>query len=115
MADTTTEKPIEINEIPEFRAGDTVRVHYRVIEGDKSRIQPFEGLVISIRGSDMSKTFTVRRIGADSIGIERIFQLKSPNIQKLEVVKKGFVRRAKLFYMRDKVGKAAKRVKEEKK
>ncbi len=105
----TTEK-----QLPHFRAGDTVRVHYKVTEGDKSRIQPYEGIVLSSRGEGMSKMFTVRRIGADSVGIERIFPLFSPNIDRLEVVKRGSVRRAKLYYMRDKVGKAAKRVKEAK-
>jgi large subunit ribosomal protein L19 len=108
-ATQTTEKVL-----PEFRAGDTVRVHYKVIEGEKSRIQPYEGIVISVRGEGMSKMFMVRRIGADSVGIERIFPLYSPNIDKLEVVKRGDVRRAKLYYMRDKVGKDAKRVKEAK-
>ena len=98
--------------LPEFRAGDTLRVHYKVTEGDKSRIQPFEGIVISKKGSNVSKTFTVRKIGADSVAVERIFPLFSPNIDKIEVVKKGSVRRAKLYYLRDRVGKAASRVKE---
>src|SRR3989304_4886482 len=90
--------------LPEFRAGDTLRVHYKVTEGDKSRIQPFEGIVISKKGSNVSKTFTVRKIGADSVAVERIFPLFSPNIDKIEVVKKGSVRRAKLYYLRDRVG-----------
>jgi len=98
--------------LPEFRAGDTLRVHYKVTEGDKSRIQPFEGIVISKKGSNVSKTFTVRKIGADNVAVERIFPLFSPNIDKIEVVKKGSVRRAKLYYLRDRVGKAASRVKE---
>ena len=89
-----------------------MRVHYKVTEGDKSRIQPFEGIVISKKGSNVSKTFTVRKIGADSVAVERIFPLFSPNIDKIEVVKKGSVRRAKLYYLRDRVGKAASRVKE---
>ena len=112
MAETTAQTTEK--QLPDFRAGDTVKVHYRIVEGDKSRIQPYEGLVISKRGAGQSKTFTVRRIGADNIAIERIFPLYSPNIDKLEVTKRGAVRRAKLYYMRDKVGKEAKRVKEAK-
>lgn len=100
--------------LPDFKAGDTVRVYYKVTEGEKTRIQPYEGIVLSVRGEAMSKMFTVRRIGADSVGIERIFPLFSPNIDKLEVIKRGAVRRAKLYYMRGKVGKEAKRVKEAK-
>lgn len=98
--------------LPEFRAGDTVKVHYRVVEGDKTRIQPFEGIVISTRGSGLSKSFVVRRIGADNVAIERIFPLYSPNIAKLEVVKHGLVRRAKLFYLREKKGRQANKVRE---
>ncbi|HBI35763.1 TPA: 50S ribosomal protein L19 [candidate division WWE3 bacterium] len=101
--------------IPEFRVGDTIRVFYKIIEGEKMRIQPFEGIVISFRGSDISKTFTVRRIGADQVGVERILPLHSPNIEKIKVMKKGNVRRAKLFYLRDKVGREAMRVREAKK
>ncbi len=97
----------ETTKIPEFRAGDTVRVHYKIIEGDKVRTQPYEGIVISKRGSDVSKTFMVRKIGADSIGVERIFQLQSPNIEKIEVTKLGNVRRAKLYYLRAKKGREA--------
>ncbi len=98
--------------IPEFRAGDTIKIHYKIIEGDKTRIQPFEGIVIARKGKDVSKTFTVRRIGADGIGVERIFPLFSPNISKIEIKRKGKVRRAKLYYLRDKKGRAAVRVKE---
>lgn len=97
---------------PEFRVGDTVRVHYRITEGAKTRIQPYEGIVISKRGEGQSKTFIVRKIGADGVGVERIFPLFSPNITKLDVVKPGKVRRAKLFYLREKQGRAAVRVKE---
>lgn len=96
----------------EFGVGDTVRVYYRIIEGENTRIQPYEGIVISKKGSGNSKTFTVRRIGADSVGVERIFPLFSPNIENVEVVKKGKVRRAKLYYLRGKVGRAATRIKE---
>lgn len=98
--------------IPEFRSGDTVRILYKIIEGDKTRIQPYEGIVIARKGKGITQTFTVRRVGADNIGVERIFPLYSPNITKLEVKKSGSVRRSKLYYLRDKVGKAAIRVKE---
>lgn len=100
--------------LPEFRVGDTVRVHYRIIEGEKTRIQPYEGIVISKKGSQMCKSFTVRRIGADKVAVERIFPLHSPNIEKLEIMKPGKVRRAKLYYLRDKKGRAAMRIKERK-
>ncbi|OGC52361.1 50S ribosomal protein L19 [candidate division WWE3 bacterium RIFCSPHIGHO2_01_FULL_43_9] len=100
------------NTIPEFRAGDTVTVHYRIIEGDKVRTQPFEGIVIAKRGEGVSKTFTVRKIGADGVGVERIFPLFSPNIERLVVERTGKVRRAKLYYLRGKVGKQATKVKE---
>ncbi|MCE1190071.1 MAG: 50S ribosomal protein L19 [Ignavibacteria bacterium] len=92
---------------PNFKAGDHVRVHVRVIEGDKERIQPFEGDVISIRGSKESKTFTVRKMSS-GIGVERIFPFFSPKIAKVELLKEGFVRRAKLYYLRNLSGKAAK-------
>lgn len=101
----------KIEHIETFQVGDTIRVHYKIREGDKTRIQPFEGIVISIKGSDISRTFTVRRIAADSIPVERIFPIHSPNIDKLEVVKPGKVRRSKLYYLRDKTGRAATRVK----
>lgn len=96
----------------DFKAGDTVNVHYKIKEGEKTRIQPYQGIVISSRGAGFSKTFTVRRLGADGIGVERIFQFNSPNIEKIDVVKKGKVRRAKLYYLRDKIGAAAYRIKE---
>jgi len=94
-----------------FQVGDTVRVMYKIREGEKTREQPYEGIVIGIKGSDVSKTFTVRKIGDQGIGVERIFPVNSPNISKLSVLKKGKVRRAKLFYLRDKVGKSAERIK----
>lgn len=99
------------DDIPEFQAGDTVNVHYRVREGDKERIQQFEGVVISRRGSGANKTFIVRKISAGNIGVERVFPLYSPFIAKIEVKKQGDVRRAKLYYLRDRRGKAA-RIKE---
>ena len=102
----------EITEIPEFRAWDTVNIKYKIIEGNKQRVQPYEGIVIAKKGKGVSKTFTVRRIGADNIGVERIFALNSPNIVSLTVLKHGNTRRSKLYYLRNKVGKAAVRVKE---
>ncbi|GEM_PF-330451 len=98
--------------IPDFGVGDTIRVSYKIIEGDKVRTQPFQGIVIAKKGSDVSKTFTVRKIGADGIGVERIFPFLSPNIEKVKVMKKGKVRRAKLYYLRDRVGRKATKIKE---
>lgn len=100
--------------VGDFRVGDTIRVHYKITEAGQTRTQPFEGIVISKRGSGISKTFTVRRIAADSIGVERIFPLFSPNIEKIDVLKKGKVRRAKLYYLRGKKGREAVRIKERK-
>lgn len=94
------------DDLPDFKAGDTVNVHYRVIEGEKERIQQFKGVVLSRRGSGASKTFTVRKISS-GIGVERIFPLFSPKIAKIEVLRRGRVRRAKLFYLRGLRGKAA--------
>ena len=91
--------------IPEFAPGDTVNVHVRVVEGDKERIQQFQGVVISRHGSGMNATFTVRKI-SDGIGVERIFPLHSPRLAKIEKVKEGAVRRAKLYYLRDLAAKA---------
>jgi large subunit ribosomal protein L19 len=93
-------------EQPEFRAGDTVRVHVRVVEGDKERIQVFQGVVIGRRGGGTRETFTVRKISG-GIGVERIFPLHSPSISRIEVVRRGKVRRAKLYYLRSLRGKAA--------
>ena len=97
--------------IPEFKAGDTVRVAVEIKEGDKTRIQNFEGVCISIRGTGTGKTFTVRKIGANNIGVERIFPLYSDSIKGIDVVRRGKVRRAKLYYLRSRKGKAA-RIKE---
>ncbi len=93
-------------ELPVFNSGDHIRVHVRVVEGDKERIQPFEGDVISIRGNGASKTFTVRKISS-GVGVERIFPYNSPKITKVELLKKGDIRRAKLYYLRNLSGKAA--------
>lgn len=111
-APAVTAKPVGFDD---FHVGDTVRVFYKIIEGDKLRTQPYEGIVISKRGEGVSKSFTVRRIGADNVGIERIFPASSPNIDSIKLMRKGKVRRAKLYYLRDKVGRAAMRVKEIKK
>lgn len=99
-------------DLPEFRVGDTIKVHYKIKEGEKERIQIFQGIVIQKRGMQLSQTFTVRKI-SNGVGVERIFPLHSPNIDKIEVVRYGRVRRAKLFYLRSAKGKAA-RVKEKK-
>lgn len=94
-------------EVPQFSVGDTVKVHVKIQEGDKSRIQIFEGTVIAKKHGGISETFTVRRV-AHGCGIERVFPLHSPVVDKVEVVRSGKVRRAKLYYLRDRVGKAAK-------
>ena len=94
-------------DIPNFRPGDELKVHVRVIEGNKSRVQVFQGLVIARRGSGISETFTVRKISY-GVGVERIFPVHAPVIEKIEVVRRGEVRRAKLYFLRDLRGKAAK-------
>lgn len=94
------------NDLPKFRAGDRINIHFKVIEGDKERIQQFEGDVISIRGGGIDKTFTVRKI-SDGVGVERIFPFHSPKIAKIDLVREGRVRRAKLYYLRNLSGKAA--------
>ena len=93
--------------LPEFRVGDTIQVHYRIIEGTRERVQVFEGIVIKKQGKSSRKTFTVRRISY-GIGVERTFLINSPRIAEIKVVRKGKVRRAKLYYLRDRQGKAAK-------
>ena len=100
----------QLKDLPKFRSGDTVRVHVKVIEGTRERIQLFEGVVIKKRGSGISETFTVRKISY-GVGVERAFPLHSPKIANLEVVRRGKVRRAKLYYLRALRGKAA-RIKE---
>lgn len=97
---------------PVFEIGDTVTVHVRIIEGSKTRVQPYTGVVIGRRGKGISESFTVRRI-VNNEGVERIFPLHSPKIAKVEVVRSGRIRRAKLYYLRDRVGKA-RRVKDRK-
>ena len=94
-------------EVPAFNVGDTIKVHVKIQEGDKSRIQIFEGTVIAKKHGGVNETFTVRRV-AHGCGIERVFPLHSPVVEKVEVIRRGKVRRAKLYYLRDRVGKAAK-------
>ena len=93
------------DDVPEFRAGDTVNVHVRVIEGEKERIQQFQGVVIGIKGSGSSRSFTVRKV-SNGIGVERVFPLHSTKIAKIDLVREGRVRRAKLYYLRGRRGKA---------
>ncbi|MDK8346914.1 50S ribosomal protein L19 [Brevibacterium sp. UMB1308A] len=94
------------SDLPEFRAGDTVNVHVRVVEGNRERIQVFKGVVIRRQGHGVSETFTVRKISF-GVAVERIFPIHSPVVDKIEVLSRGIVRRAKLYYMRDLRGKAA--------
>lgn len=101
------ERPHLRDDVPEFRPGDTVKVHVRVVEGERERIQVFEGIVIRRRGSQLSETFTVRKISF-GVGVERTFPVHSPMIGKIEVVTRGDVRRAKLYYLRSRIGKKAK-------
>lgn len=98
---------IEKKDIPEFKAGDTVTVNYKIIEGNKERIQSYKGIVIQIKGTGLKKTFTVRKI-SNGVGVERIFPLYSPFIESIEVNRKGKVRKARIFYLRNLKGKKAK-------
>lgn len=93
------------SDIPSFRSGDTVRVHVKIQEGGKERVQVFEGVVISRKGGSSRETFTVRKI-ASGVGVERVFPLHSPRIDRLEVTRRGRVRRAKLYYLRSRTGKS---------
>ncbi len=96
----------QLREVPAFRPGDEVKVHYRIREGEKERIQVFQGVVIGRRGGGLRETFTVRKVSY-GVGVERIFPVHSPKIEKLEVVSRGHVRRAKLYYLRELRGKKA--------
>ncbi len=98
------------DDIPEFKSGDTVNLHVRVIEGEKERIQQYQGVVIAFKGSGARRTFTVRKV-SNGVGVERIFPLHSPRLAKIEVIRSGRVRRSKLYYLRERRGKAA-RIKE---
>jgi large subunit ribosomal protein L19 len=100
------EAKFEKADLPDFSPGDTIKVYVRVVEGEKVRQQMFQGVVISRRGSGTRSTFTVRKV-TDGIGVERIFPLHSPNISKIDVARRGRVRRAKLYYLRERTGKAA--------
>ncbi len=101
------EKSSMKNEVPVLCIGDVVKVHVRIKEGEKTRIQIFEGTIIAKKHGGVNETFTVRRV-AHGCGIERVFPVHSPSVEKVEIVRKGKVRRAKLYYLRDRVGKAAK-------
>ncbi|MBA1434721.1 50S ribosomal protein L19 [Bombilactobacillus bombi] len=105
LIDQVTKSQLRVD-IPDFRAGDTVRVYAKVVEGTRERIQLFEGVVIRRRGSGISATYTVRKISS-GVGVERTFPLHSPRVSKIEVVRHGRVRRAKLYYLRSLRGKAA--------
>ena len=101
------ERPYLRDDLPDFRPGDTVRVHVRVVEGERERIQVYEGVVIRRRGSKLSETFTVRKVSF-GVGVERTFPVHSPMIAQIEIASKGDVRRAKLYYLRSRIGKRAK-------
>ena len=101
---------VELKELPEFKAGDTITVHYKIKEGNNERIQNFQGVVLQLSGSGSTKTFTVRKI-TNGVGVERIFPLASPFIEQIDVNKRGAVRRARIFYLRNLTGKKA-RIKE---
>jgi len=103
---TTILKVTPRTDLSDFRTGDHIKVYVSIIEGDKERIQPFEGDVISVRGNGLNKSFTVRKISS-GVGVERIFRFNSPKISKIEILKQGNVRRAKLYYLRSLSGKAA--------
>jgi large subunit ribosomal protein L19 len=100
------------SDLPEFRVGDTVRVHYKIVEGEKERVQVFQGIVLKRHRAGVRSTFTVRKVSF-GVGVERIFLQHSPRIDRVEIVSKGVVRRGRLFYLRDLAGKAA-RVRDEK-
>ncbi len=102
---------LEGKAVPEFRAGDTLRVAVTITEGNKTRVQNYEGVCIAIRGEGTGRTFNVRKIGANSVGVERTFPLYSDSIDSITVLRRGRVRRAKLFYLRERKGKSA-RIKE---
>jgi large subunit ribosomal protein L19 len=106
------EKPQQRSDLPEFRVGDTIAVHYQIVEGDKLRVQVFRGIVIKRHRAGLRSTFTVRKVSFN-VGVERIFMLHSPRVQAIEVLSRGVVRHGRLFYLRDLSGKAA-RVKDEK-
>lgn len=97
----------ELREVPDFKPGDTVRVHFKIVEGKNERVQVYEGLVLAIKNAGVGRSFMVRK-NSYGVGVERVFPLNSPRIEKLEIVRYGKPRRAKLYYIREKVGKKAK-------
>ena len=99
------------SDLPVFHPGDTINIHVKVIEGDKERVQQYQGIVMGIKGSGIGKTFRVRKI-SNGVGVERIFPIHSPSIAKIEKIKEGKVRRAKLYYLRQLTGKSATKIKE---
>lgn len=105
------EKEMLKKDLPVFKPGDTVRVHVKVVEGGKERVQVYEGLVIRRSGGSTRETFTVRKI-SNGVGVERTFLVHSPRIDKIDITRRGYVRRARLYYLRDKIGRAATRVRE---
>ncbi len=107
-----TKRLTETKSLPDFKAGDNINVHYKIIEGSKERIQIFRGDVIQIKGQGLNKSFTVRKI-SNGVGVERIFPFYSPNIESVELLKRGKVRQSRIFYIRELVGKKA-RIKEQK-
>jgi large subunit ribosomal protein L19 len=107
---TALDSTLRRDDVPDFRAGDTVKVHVKVVEGNRSRVQIFQGIVIRVHGSGIGRTFTVRKVSF-GVGVERTFPLHSPIFEQIEVVTRGDVRRAKLYYLRNLRGKAA-RIKE---
>jgi large subunit ribosomal protein L19 len=94
-------------DVPQIKPGDTVRVHARIVEGNRERVQVFQGTVIRIRGKGINSNFTVRRIASHGVGVERTFLLQSPRLEKVEVLRHGYVRRSKLYYLRDRRGRSA--------
>ncbi|MBN1484981.1 MAG: 50S ribosomal protein L19 [Chloroflexia bacterium] len=107
----TVEQKYKKEESPEFNVGDKVRVSVRVVEGERERVQDFEGVVIRRRGSGLNENFTVRRVGAHAVGVERTFLVHSPRLENVRVLRRGKVRRAALYYLRGRTGRAA-RIKE---
>ncbi len=105
--DSTSKK----ENVQPFNVGDTIRVYAKIVEGDKERIQGFEGLVIAKKGSGLSETFTVRKV-VQGVGVERIFPIHSPKVDRIKLIKSGKVRRAKLYYMRDRIGSRATKIEE---
>lgn len=95
------------SELPDLRPGDTVKVHLRIVEGERERVQVFQGTVIRLRGGGAKRNFTVRRIASHGIGVERSFLLHSPRVEKIEILRRAKVRRAQLYYLRERRGKAA--------